>query len=122
MKRVLIADDNAASRELIRIVLEECGHVVIEARDGAEALRDAQKYLPDLIILDLHMPILDGYGVLEELRRDPQFVMTPIIALTASAMRGNSEHALKRGFTTYITKPVDLRSFRRQIDHALGES
>jgi len=82
MKRVLIADDKETSRELIRTVLESAGHAVSEASDGFEALQYARQLQPDLVILDLHMPGLDGFGVLAELRRDRNFAAIPIMALT----------------------------------------
>jgi len=89
---------------------------VYEASDGIEALQSARELLPDLIILDLHMPVLDGFGVLEELRLDLRFATTPIIALTASAMQGDRELALSAGFTTYIAKPISLRALRGEIE------
>ena len=70
MKKVLVADDKATSRELVRTRSRECGYTVFEASDGIEALRSARELKPDLIILDLHMPGLDGFGVIQELRRD----------------------------------------------------
>jgi CheY-like chemotaxis protein len=120
MKKVLIADDTATGRELIRTVLEQCGHEVFEASDGAEAVRSARKIPPDLIILDLHMPVLDGYGALKELRQDQRFQATPIIALTASAMQGDRERALEAGFTSYVAKPISLNTLRGEIDRWLG--
>src|SRR5450432_2773349 len=73
MKKVLVADDRATSRELIRTVIEQCGHSVFEASDGREAVRTSREILPDLIILDLHMPILDGFEVLKALRSEQRF-------------------------------------------------
>ena len=78
MKNVLVADDKATGRELIRTVLEQSGHSVFEASDGAEALLIARERMPDLIILDLHMPEMDGFEVLHELKRDQRFATTPI--------------------------------------------
>ena len=98
MKRVLVADDKATGRELIRTVLEQCGHSVFEAGDGIEAVRRARELLPDLIILDLHMPELDGFGAFREIRADERFAATPIIALTASAMHGRPRTGIIRGF------------------------
>src|SRR5260370_1332146 len=90
MKTVLIADDKATSRELVRTVLEKDGYSVMEAADGIEALRNARESMPDVIILDLQMPGLDGFAVLQELRKDQRFAATPIMALTASAMQGHN--------------------------------
>jgi CheY-like chemotaxis protein len=115
MIKVLVADDRAASRELIRTVLEADGYDVYEAVDGLDAVRQAQDRLPALIILDLQMPGLDGFEALEELRGDPRFSKTPVLALTASAMHGDRERALKAGFTSYITKPVSLTSLRAEL-------
>src|SRR5437879_1085691 len=99
MKMILVADDKATSRELVRTVLERIGYAVVEAADGVEALSSARANRPDLIILDLHMPGLDGFGVIEALRSDEHFAKTPVMALTASAMQGDKEHALASGFT-----------------------
>jgi len=121
MKKVLVADDRTAGRELMRSVLERSGHAVFEASNGKEAVVSARQILPDLIILDLHMPELDGFGVLKELRGDARFAATPIIALTASAMHGDREQALSAGFTSYIAKPVSLSALRSEIQRLLGQ-
>ena len=115
MKKVLVADDKVLGRELARTILEQEGHLVFEARDGSEALQNAQQHLPDLIFLDLHMPAMDGFEVLDELRRDARFSATPIIALTASAMHGDRERALAAGFTGYIAKAISVVEFRKEI-------
>ena len=119
MKTVLIADDKATGRELVRTVLEKAGFHVIEASDGLEALRSARESQPDLIILDLHMPGLDGFGVIQELRRDANFTATPVMALTASAMQGDRERAMSVGFTGYITKPIRLGALRGEVERLL---
>jgi len=119
-KKVLIADDTATSRELVRTVLERSGLDVHEAVDGVEALDRARSVHPDLIILDLHMPRLDGFGVIEQLRNDPDFASTPVMALTASAMMGDQERALRAGFTGYFTKPIRLGDLRAEIKRLLG--
>lgn len=119
MKRVLIADDKATSRELIRTVLETCGYAITEARDGIEALRYAREFDPDLVILDLHMPGVDGFGVVAELRSDGKFADTPIMALTASAMQGDHERAMAAGFSSYVTKPIPLPALRREVERLI---
>lgn len=120
MKRILVVDDKGPNRELVRAILEQDGHLVMEAADGAEAVENARRNRPDLIVLDLHMPKLDGFGVLDELRRDKSFSATPIVALTASAMQGDREQALAAGFTAYIAKPFSLMAFRNEIEILLA--
>ena len=119
MKKILVADDKATSRELIRIALEGDDYVISEAADGIEALRCAREFDPDLIILDLHMPGVDGFGVLAELRRDGEFAATPIMALTASAMQGDRERALAAGFDSYVSKPLPLPALRAEVRRLL---
>jgi len=119
MKKVLVADDKATSRELVRTVLEKCGYEVFEAADGVEAIERAREIHPDLIILDLHMPGVGGIGVVRELRLDAQFASTPIMALTASAMQGDQERALSAGFTGYLSKPIRLATLRNEVDRLL---
>jgi CheY-like chemotaxis protein len=119
MKTVLVADDKATSRELVRTVLEKSGYTVAEASDGIEALRNARELKPDLIILDLHMPGMDGFGVIREIRRDRELAATPVMALTASAMQGDRERALSAGFTGYIAKPIQLHVLRSEVERLL---
>jgi len=120
MKKVLVADDKATGRELVRTVLEKSGHQVFEASDGEQAVAEARRIHPDLIILDIHMPGLDGFGVIEKLRREEGFRATPIIALTASAMMGDRERAIASGFTGYITKPIRLGALRAEVERLLA--
>lgn len=119
MKRILIVDDKATSRELLRTVLEKQGYAIIEASNGEEALETTRSQAPDLILLDLQMPVRNGYEVLAELRKDPAYAKLPIIALTASAMQGDRERALAAGFTSYLTKPVALAAIRAEIQRLL---
>jgi len=120
MKKVLVADDKDTSRELIRTVLETCGYGITEAADGIEAVRYAHELRPDLIILDLHMPGLDGFGVLAELRSGQEFAKTPIMALTASAMQGDRERAIAAGFDSYVSKPIPLQALRKEVERLLS--
>jgi len=119
MKKVLVADDKPTGRELVRTVLENSGYEVFEASNGLEAVKQAHQLSPDLIILDIHMPGLDGFGVIEQLRREDHFAATPIIALTASAMMGDRERAMAAGFTGYITKPIGLKALRTEVERLL---
>lgn len=119
MKKILIVDDKATSRELLRMVLEKQGYEITEAADGDEALKQARAESPDLVLLDLQMPVRNGYEVLVELRKDPRFASLPIIALTASAMQGDRDRALAAGFTAYLAKPVALSELRDEVQRLL---
>lgn len=119
-KRILVADDQPVGRELIRTILESSGYEVIEAADGDQALEEAVSRLPDLILLDLHMPRRDGFSVVSELRRDPRFARTPIVAVTATAMKGSRQQGLEAGFTEYLTKPVPIETLRQLIARLLS--
>ena len=116
---ILIADDRASSRELLRTVLLRAGYEVLEAEDGEQALAQARSGHPDLILLDLQMPGLDGFGVLAELRGDPRFKDLPVLALTASAMRGDREKILEAGFTDYLAKPAGPDTLRETVARLL---
>jgi len=119
MKTILIADDKLPGRELLRTVLESSGYTVLETENGEEAVREARLHRPDLIILDLHMPELDGFDVIRQLRTEAEFALTPIVALTASAMQGDRERALAAGFTGYLTKPIRLSDLRLEVERLL---
>jgi len=119
-QKILVADDNSASRELIREVLEMSGYNVVEAADGQDALSAARANAIDLVLVDIQMPRLDGYGVLRELRADPRLCGLPVAALTAFAMQGDRERALEAGFNAYITKPVDIAALRQEIQKLLN--
>jgi CheY-like chemotaxis protein len=119
---ILIADDRPTSRELLRTVLERAGYDVIEAEDGEVALEQARSRNPDLILLDMQMPKLDGYGVLTQLRADPRFRELPVLALTASAMMGDREKILAAGFTDYLSKPAGPEKVREMVARLLGKT
>ena len=83
-KKILVADDIAMNRELMREMLESNGYLVMEARDGGEAIREAYEHKPDLILLDIEMPVLNGFAVARRLRQDQHFGEIPIIAITGT--------------------------------------
>lgn len=119
-KKVLVADDNPVSRELIREILEYDKYEVIEAGNGREALAKVREHRPDLALLDIQMPEMDGNAVIREIRADPHVAQTPVAALTAYAMQGDRERALANGFNSYITKPIEIPDFRAQVAMLLG--
>ena len=113
---IVIGEDNAVNLELLTEILEDWGHSVRQATNGAEVIEAIEASTPDLVLLDIQMPQLDGYQVLNRLRQDSRFRPLPIIALTAYAMRGDREKALENGFDGYVTKPIDRRLLRGELE------
>ena len=107
MNTILIAEDNFVNRELLREMLEARNYRVAEACDGKEALAKIDEVKPDLILLDLNMPILDGFAVIRLIRENPTFHQVPVLAVTAYAMKEDRERVLRAGFDSYIPKPID---------------
>jgi two-component system cell cycle response regulator len=101
-------------------LLSACGHEALEAHEGAEGLQKAKSDHPDLILLDIHMPQMDGYEVARRLRADPQCSKLPIVAVTALAMVGDRERILASGFNGYIAKPIEAEIFLSQVDGFLS--
>lgn len=101
-------------------LLSACGHEAIEAHEGAEGLDKARAEHPDLILLDIHMPQMDGYEVARRLRADAQCSKIPVVAVTALAMVGDREKILASGFNGYIAKPIEAEVFLSQVDSFLA--
>lgn len=121
MKRVLIAEDNAVNRELLRELLEMRGYVVVEACDGQEALQKIAETEPDILLVDLSMPILDGFGTVQKIREDPCLSSLPVLAVTAYAMRGDREKILNSGFNGYLSKPIDPSALDQELERLLNK-
>jgi CheY-like chemotaxis protein len=107
---VLVIEDNPLNLELVRDVLMAAGMKVVEARTAQEGLTAASELKPILILLDIRLPGMDGFAVLERLKADSATASIPVVALTAQAMVGDREHALAAGFDEYIPKPIDTRT------------
>ena len=120
-KRVLVADDNPAGRELVREGLAAHVSSIVEAANGREALEKIREMQPDLVLLDIQMPEMDGYEVLREIRGDPSLQGLRVVALTAFAMQGDRERALDAGFDEYLTKPVSVATLKAQLDDRLHD-
>lgn len=112
---ILIIEDNPLNLELVRDVLLAAGMKVHEARTSKDGLAAASALTPSLILLDIRLPGMDGYAVLERLRANPATASIPVVALTAQAMVGDREQSLAAGFTDYIPKPIDTRTFADRI-------
>jgi two-component system cell cycle response regulator DivK len=119
MTKILVAEDNPSNRELFRELLESWGYEVVEAVDGEAALKAASEGSPDAVLLDIQMPLLDGYEVLRRIRQDPKLAHVRVMALTAFAMRGDREKALAAGFDAYHSKPINGLVLKRDIEQLL---
>ena len=106
--KILIVEDNDDSRDMLARRLERRGFTVVTAVDGAEGVSAATRELPDLILMDMSMPVLDGWEATKLLRNTAETAAIPVIALTAHSMPGQREKALEAGCNDYDTKPVDL--------------
>ncbi len=120
MKTVLIADDDQASRELLRDALEASGFRLLEASDGREALNKIRTELPDLVLLDIQMPLLDGFAVLRAARDLDPPSSAGFIALTAFAMESDRQRIEKAGFDGYVAKPISISDVRKQVEAMLA--
>lgn len=112
---ILLAEDNEKNRILIRDVLGYSGYEVIEATDGTEAVARAKEKIPDLILMDIQMPVMDGITALKILKADPATKDIRAIALTSFAMSGDKENCLSAGFDGYMSKPVDIEKLSEMI-------
>lgn len=118
-RRILYIEDNPENRLLIRRVLAAEGYVVEEASDGNSGLQKASESPPDLILMDINLPEIDGYEVTARLKQLPNLAGVPIIAVTANVMRGDREKTLAAGCDGYIQKPIDIDLLPSQIESFL---
>lgn len=119
--RILAVDDTPHNLDLITYLLTAAGHEVIGSQSGEDALLLAREHRPDLVVLDVQLPGMDGYEVLDELRADPDLPDTLVIAVTAYAMVGDRAHALSAGFDGYLAKPIDPLTFADTISAYLEQ-
>ena len=119
-KRILVVEDNADNRVLITDVLTAMNYEVLVAGDGEEGVEKAQAEVPDLILMDLSLPKMDGWTASRAIKANATLAHIPIIALTAHAMVGDREKALGAGCDDYISKPIDLRELSSKLAHLLG--
>ncbi len=112
---ILLAEDNPESRYLFCFILAKAGCEVLQAQNGVEAVEKTKNLVPDLIIMDIQMPVMDGYEAVTLMRKDPRLEKTPIVGLSAFAMATDREKALKHGFNGYIEKPIELDTFVKEL-------
>ncbi|HEV8360975.1 MAG TPA: response regulator [Candidatus Thermoplasmatota archaeon] len=120
MTRILVAEDSPVNMALLADILEIAGHEVLEARNGKEAVEAAKAHKPDLILLDMMMPVMDGFEAAQRLKADPATKGIPVVALTALAMEGDERRVREAGCDAYVTKPIDTRALPLLLDQLLG--
>jgi two-component system, cell cycle response regulator DivK len=123
-RTALLIEDNEQNRYLVTFLLEQHGYQVVPAVDGYAALGALESLVPDVILLDIQLPGMDGYEVARRVREKPSLRDTPIIAVTSYAMVGDREKSMAAGCNGYIEKPIDPETFIREVDQVrvLGES
>jgi two-component system, cell cycle response regulator DivK len=112
---ILVVEDNERNLKLLRDVLEYAGYAVRVARTGEDGITSAVSEPPDLVLMDLQLPGIDGMEALRRLRESPRTADIPVVAVTAQAMKDDRERALEAGFNGYIAKPISVRAFPDQV-------
>ncbi len=120
--RILLIEDNEQNLYLVTYLLEKKGYQVLSARDGIQGIETARLSHPAIILLDIQLPVMDGYAVARKLRECSELAGVPIVALTSYAMAGDREKALVAGCTGYIEKPINPETFLTQIEEHLEQS
>jgi two-component system cell cycle response regulator DivK len=113
--RILMVDDNPTNLKLVRVLLGAAGYELRAATSGAEVLRLLPEFMPQLILMDIQLPDVDGLILTHQLKAEPAYRDIAVVALTANAMKGDIDKALACGCSGYITKPIDTRSFVGQV-------
>jgi CheY-like chemotaxis protein len=116
MARILIIEDNPTNLQLMVYLLQAFGHTPLEALDGETGLELIRRESPELVLCDIHLPSLDGFGVARDLKSHPALRNIPLVAVTALAMVGDRDRILSAGFDGYITKPISPETFVAQVE------
>lgn len=118
---ILLVEDNELNRDMLSRRLRRKGFEVLLAVDGQEGIEAARRTVPDLILMDMSLPVVDGWEASRQLKQEPETAQIPIIALTAHAMAGDRQRALKAGCDDYDTKPVEFRRLLAKMDTLLNK-
>ncbi|MCA9883354.1 MAG: response regulator [Anaerolineae bacterium] len=121
MQRILCIEDNPQNMRLVRKILKHHGYEVLEAVDGTSGVEMANKEVPDLILMDINLPDIDGLDATRQIKDNPALVHIPIVALTANAMYGDEERILAAGCDGYISKPVSKNALVEKVAETLAE-
>lgn len=118
---VLLVEDNQDNQDLMKFLLERAGYVVSTADSGVEALTAAAQNKPDVVLMDLSLPEMDGWTAAKEMKKDPNLCDVPLIAVTAHTLPGDRRKALDSGFDSYISKPINVRMFDIMVGKVLQQ-
>jgi len=121
IKRILIVEDQEDLRGVLRDLLKGSGYAVVEAADGQAGVEKARSERPDLILMDIQLPVIDGYEATRQIKADPNLKATPVITVSSFAMKGDEEKARASGCDSYVTKPYSPIQLLRIIRGYLGE-
>ena len=119
--KILVVDDNDVNRTLLKDVLQLRGYEILEAKDGKEGVRLARENLPDLILMDVQMPVMNGMAATKMLKADPRTKDIKIVSLTAYAVDADEQEFLKTGFDDYLSKPFSVRNLTDKVSQLVGE-
>jgi two-component system cell cycle response regulator DivK len=122
MAKVLVVEDHPANMKLAVLLVQKAGHQAISAMDAEEGIAAARREIPDLILMDIQLPGMDGIAATGILRQDPATRDIKILAVTSFAMKGDEEKILASGFDGYIAKPINLDNFMQTVKATLGDS
>ncbi len=119
-KKILVVEDTEDNRQILRDLLGMAGYDMIEANDGAEGVSQAAAHKPDLILMDIQMPVMDGYEATRRIKADPNLKAIPIVAVTSYALSGDEDKAKAAGCDAYIAKPYSPRQMLAKVREILG--
>ena len=121
MKTILIVEDNEKNMKLVRDILRHNGHQTVEAATGVEGVRLANEHRPDLILMDIQLPDIDGIEALRRIRGERALDSVPVIAVSASVMPDDQQKIVTSGFDAFVTKPINLKQFLATVKRFLAE-
>ena len=121
MSTILIVEDNEKNMKLVRDILQHKGHTTLEATTGEEGVRLALERRPDLVLMDIQLPGIDGVEALRRIRADSRLDAVPVIAISASVMPDDQRHIVASGFEAFLTKPISLKPFLATVERFLKQ-
>lgn len=119
MSKILVVEDQEDNRQILRDLLGSVGHEIIEAHDGVAALEQAAKHRPDLILMDIQLPMMDGYETTRRIKANPELAKIPIVVVTSYALSGDEDKARAAGCDAYVTKPYSPRQLLAKMNEYL---